>query len=84
MLPSLPPVLFRQAPRGFARKSKPSLPRFSGRPSAGPVARLHREYAKARREFKRSLLAIVSFHHTDDPDELEAKCKELLALLKSA
>lgn len=49
---------------------------------ADPV-RLHREYAKARREFKRSLLAVVSFHLPAGKDELEAECRKLLALLRA-
>jgi len=45
------------------------------------AARLHREYAKARKEFHRSLLEVAAFHYPVPPDDLERECRELLALL---
>jgi RNA polymerase sigma-70 factor (ECF subfamily) len=42
---------------------------------------LHREYAKARREFRRVLLETVAFHHPVPEAELERECANLLALL---
>lgn len=42
---------------------------------------LHREYARARREFQDALLETVSFHHPGTPDELERECVRLLEIL---
>lgn len=44
-------------------------------------AKLHHEYAKARAEFKRALLEVISFDHPKDGDAAEAECSQLLALL---
>ena len=41
---------------------------------------VHREYAKARREFRHALLEIASFHHPYDPEAAERECAELLGL----
>jgi len=43
--------------------------------------RLHKEYARARQEFKAALLDVVSFHHPGAPAEIERMCAELLGLL---
>lgn len=44
-------------------------------------ARLHKEYAKAREEFKKALMAEIAYHHPGTPGELERECHELLALI---
>jgi RNA polymerase sigma factor (sigma-70 family) len=41
-------------------------------------ARLHRDYARARREFKAALLEVVAFHHAGTPAEIEAEGARLL------
>ena len=43
---------------------------------------VHREYARARQEFRAALAAVVAFHHPGTPAEVERTCAELLALLK--
>ena len=45
-------------------------------------AKLHREYAKARKEFRAALLEVVAFHYPGSPADVERECVELLALLK--
>ena len=45
-------------------------------------ADVHREYAKARAEFKRCLLAEVACHHAGSAQEVERECVRLLDLLK--
>jgi RNA polymerase sigma-70 factor (ECF subfamily) len=45
------------------------------------AAGLHREYAKARHEFRAALLDVLAFHHPGARDEVESECAELLALL---
>ena len=47
---------------------------------ADPV-QVHREYAKARKEFKKALLEVMSFHHPDAAEEAETECSRLLELL---
>lgn len=42
---------------------------------------LHREYARARREFKVALLEVVGFHHPGAAAEAERECERLMALL---
>jgi RNA polymerase sigma-70 factor (ECF subfamily) len=42
-------------------------------------ARLHREYAKARGEFREALYDVVREHHQTTPAEVEAECTRLLA-----
>ena len=45
------------------------------------AAHLHREYAKARQEFKQSLGEVVAFHHPDaTPGEVQLQCSELLTM----
>jgi RNA polymerase sigma-70 factor (ECF subfamily) len=44
-------------------------------------AELHREYAKARREFRHALLDTLAIHHPGTLPELERECANLLALL---
>jgi RNA polymerase sigma-70 factor (ECF subfamily) len=46
------------------------------------AATLHREYAKARREFRQALLDTVAVHHPGSRAELEHECANLLALLR--
>lgn len=46
-------------------------------------ARVHREYAKARDEFRAALTEVVAFHHPGSPDEVERECTELIARLGS-
>ncbi len=42
---------------------------------------LHREYAKARKEFKLSLLETIAFHHPGEAVDLNLECANLLSLL---
>jgi RNA polymerase sigma-70 factor (ECF subfamily) len=42
---------------------------------------LHREFARARREFRSALLDTVAFHHPGTPAEIEQECANLLTLL---
>jgi RNA polymerase sigma factor (sigma-70 family) len=42
---------------------------------------VHREYARARAEFRAALAAVVAFHHPGTPAEVERHCAGLLALL---
>jgi RNA polymerase sigma-70 factor (ECF subfamily) len=44
--------------------------------------RLHKEYARARQEFKAALLDVVAFHHPGPAAEVERVCAGLLDLLK--
>jgi hypothetical protein len=44
-------------------------------------ARLHHEYATARREFLAALRAVVAFHHPGPPAEVDRACAELIHLL---
>ena len=44
-------------------------------------AALHREYAKARREFQAALRDVVAFHQPGPPDAIDRACAELLTLL---
>lgn len=46
------------------------------------ATRLHREYAKAREEFKRCLHEEVAFHMPGTHASIEAECERLQALLK--
>jgi len=45
------------------------------------AAKLHHEYATARREFKAALLEIVAFHHTGPPKAVQQECATLLEML---
>ena len=45
------------------------------------AARLHREYAQARREFEEALLGVVLFHHPGPRGRARDEARELLALL---
>lgn len=45
------------------------------------AAILHREYARARKEFKDALMEVMAFHHPDSPERAERECAELLELL---
>ena len=49
---------------------------------AADPAELHREYARARREFKAALAEVVAFHHPGSAAAIERECAELLALLE--
>lgn len=44
-------------------------------------ARLHKEYARARREFKTALLEVVARQHGGTPREVERECARLLSVL---
>ncbi len=44
-------------------------------------ALVHREYAKARQEFKTALLQVLVFHHPGSAGELEQQCADLLAVV---
>lgn len=44
-------------------------------------ADLHREYARARKEFKQALSEVVGFHHPGSAAAVERECAQLLALL---
>jgi RNA polymerase sigma-70 factor (ECF subfamily) len=45
------------------------------------AAHLHREYARARQEFKAALAEVVAFHHPGTGADVERECANLLALL---
>jgi RNA polymerase sigma-70 factor (ECF subfamily) len=45
------------------------------------AAVLHREYARARQEFKAALAEVVAFHRPGTPAEVEQECANLLSLL---
>lgn len=42
---------------------------------------LHREYAKARQEFKAALLQVLAFHHPGSPADVEQQCSDLLTII---
>ena len=42
------------------------------------AARLHHEYARARREFHEALVDVVGFHQPGSPAQIEAECERLL------
>ena len=42
------------------------------------AAVLHRDYARARREFHGALTDVVGFHHPGSPEDIEAECARLL------
>ncbi len=42
---------------------------------------VHRDYARARKEFKRALLEVMSFYHPGAAEDAERECAQLLALL---
>ena len=44
-------------------------------------ARLHKEYAQARREFREALCEVVAQHHPGSAAEVERKCAELIDLV---
>ena len=46
-------------------------------------ARLHREYARARSEFRAALFEVVAAHHPGTPADVERNCQELLLALQS-
>lgn len=46
------------------------------------AATLHREYAKARKEFRAALTQVVAFHHPGLAREVEEECEHLLDLLR--
>jgi len=43
---------------------------------------LHKEAARAKREFKEALRTVVAFHHPNAPEVVERECRELLVLLE--
>ena len=45
------------------------------------AAALHHEYAKARREFKEALAAVVAFQHPGSPADVKRECASLLESL---
>jgi len=45
------------------------------------AARVHHEYARARREFKQALLEEVAVHHPGTPGAIERECAALLSLV---
>ena len=45
---------------------------------------VHHEYAKARTEFRKALGDVVAFDHPGSPEEIEARCHDLLSLLNRA
>jgi RNA polymerase sigma-70 factor (ECF subfamily) len=53
---------------------------IAGRWGVEPVA-VHREYAKARQEFKAALLHVLTFHCPGSPAHLEQQCADLLAII---
>jgi RNA polymerase sigma-70 factor (ECF subfamily) len=52
----------------------------AGRWNVEPAV-LHREYARARQEFRAALVEVIAFHHPGPSDEIEHECVGLLALL---
>jgi RNA polymerase sigma-70 factor (ECF subfamily) len=46
-------------------------------------ARLHREYARARSEFRAALFEVVAAHHPGSPADVERTCEQLLLALQS-
>lgn len=42
---------------------------------------LHRQYARARREFRTALQEVVAFHHPAGAEAVERECAQLLAML---
>lgn len=46
------------------------------------AAQLHREYAKAREEFKEALTEEIGFHQPSRAEDLERECQALLELLE--
>jgi RNA polymerase sigma-70 factor (ECF subfamily) len=46
------------------------------------AADLHRQYAKAREEFRAALRDVVLTHHPQAPDAVDRECAQLLALLE--
>ena len=44
-------------------------------------ARLHREYGKAREEFREALVAEVRFHRGGSTEAVEEECRQLIGLL---
>lgn len=47
---------------------------------ADPVL-VHRQYAKAREEFREALLSVMAYHHPHAAGEAQAECERLLAML---
>jgi RNA polymerase sigma-70 factor (ECF subfamily) len=45
------------------------------------AAALHHDYARARQEFKATLLEVLAFHHPGSAAETESECTNLLAIL---
>lgn len=45
------------------------------------AAQLHREYARARREFRQALVEVVAFHSPGPPESIERQCAQMLELL---
>ena len=46
------------------------------------VAGLHKEYARARREFREALIEVLAFHYPSlSSSELEEKCREMIEFL---
>jgi len=43
---------------------------------------LHREYARARKEFKQALAEVVAFHQPGSPAAVERECEQLLEMLR--
>lgn len=43
---------------------------------------LHKEYARARDEYRAALAEVVAFHHPGTPGEVDRECARLLALFK--
>ncbi|MGB0715936.1 MAG: sigma-70 family RNA polymerase sigma factor [Phycisphaerae bacterium] len=46
-----------------------------------PAELLHREYARARKEFKEALLSVISFNHPDRPQQAREEYAHLLQVL---
>ena len=46
--------------------------------------RLHKEYARARREFRQALTEVISFYHPGSPEEVEKACANLRLMLKES
>lgn len=44
-------------------------------------AEIHRDYARAREEFKQALRDVIRFHNPSHPEAVEQECQDLLGLL---
>ncbi len=48
---------------------------------AGSAKALHREFDRAKEEFRKALAEVVAFHSPGTAAEVEERCSELLAIV---